>query len=122
MPYKILLVEDEELIRHFMDVLLQLGDYYTVEAEDGTEALDLLEMHDFDLLIVDNVLPGDMSGEELIQRVRADARWHDIPIIYFSGIPADWKQIGADAFIQKPSSPQDILETVRWLLEHHGLL
>ncbi|MEX1197840.1 MAG: response regulator [Pseudohongiellaceae bacterium] len=68
---RILLVEDDDLLRDFVITILESLDYQVVPAENGPHALALLdEYRDFDLLFTDIVMPGDIDGLELARRAR----------------------------------------------------
>lgn len=88
---------------------------------NGADALSWLERGDYDLLLVDVMLPL-IDGIELIRRVRAEPRWQALPIVAFSAsVEADIAQrvlsAGADFFLAKPFRLAELLETVHRLLE-----
>ncbi|MDB5857336.1 MAG: sensory box protein [Ramlibacter sp.] len=86
-PYRILLVEDDELVRRFAsDQLIDLG-YTVLQAQDGPQALAILVQDDaIDLLFTDVVMPG-MSGRELADLARAQRP--ALRVLYTSGYPED---------------------------------
>jgi CheY-like chemotaxis protein len=85
---RILLVEDEEMVRVVTAEMLSRGGYAVVTANDGEDALRVLdeETQPFDLLFTDLMMPR-MTGTELAAQLRA--RGHDLPVIYSSGYPRD---------------------------------
>jgi CheY-like chemotaxis protein len=85
---RILLVEDEEMVRVVTAEMLSRGGYTVVTANDGEDALRVLdeETQPFDLLFTDLMMPR-MTGTELAAQLRA--RGHDLPVIYSSGYPRD---------------------------------
>jgi two-component system cell cycle sensor histidine kinase/response regulator CckA len=116
----VLLVEDEEGVRHLArDVLSRYG-YRVLEAADPAAALGLAESHAgrIDLLLTDVVMPG-MSGAELAGRFRV--LHPDVPILYASGytdevVPHGVRN-GEAPFLQKPFEPDDLVRRVRELIE-----
>jgi CheY-like chemotaxis protein len=120
---RVLLVEDEAVVRSVVERTLQRAGYSVVVATSGDEALELTQ-HDsrFDLLISDVVMPG-VSGWELGKRLRG--RWPKLRILYMSGYTEDVVNddgvagLGAP-FLQKPFLPVDLLAAVRKLLDGGG--
>jgi uncharacterized protein (TIGR02266 family) len=92
--------------------------FSTRHATDGKVATELLEAEEFNLLIVDMFLPV-MSGDRLIQAVRHDQRWRELPIIAVSCGGEDARRLaleaGADFFLDKPFRLADVLGTI-WRL------
>ena len=79
---KILLIDDEPLVRIVMARALQAAGYDVVDSGDGAEAWAIAQTQDFDLVVVDTVMPR-MGGPELVKLLRA--RQPDLPIIHISG-------------------------------------
>lgn len=83
----ILVVEDNEALRKALMVTLWEGNYWTLEARNGKEALEVLDQHpDIALILSDWVMP-EMSGRALLEALRA--RGHTIPVIVMSGHPVE---------------------------------
>jgi CheY-like chemotaxis protein len=123
-PKMILFVEDESLSRRAFAEILRSEGYQVAEAQNGVEALEVLNTGTevltkkaFDLVITDLVLPG-LHGVNLIHQIRA--RWPNMPIIVTSGYLSDGpgKVIleGFAEFIQKPIDPAALIAAVRRLL------
>ena len=118
---KVLVVEDEAVNRAILGAILE-DDFEVVFAEDGREALRAIEeQKDFlSLVLLDLIMP-NLSGMEVLQRVRATPEYQDIPIVVASGDQS--KEIeclgfGASDFIQKPyPEPGVILARVRRAIE-----
>jgi len=114
----VLLADDSMSVRRLAQHLLQTHGYRVATAADGLEALQLLEEgHTPALLIVDVEMP-DMDGMELLRRMRADARFQHLPVVMLTAHaagPVSQKAIdmGAQAFLTKPYSPQELLAQVR---------
>jgi PAS domain S-box-containing protein len=120
---RVLLVEDEAVVRGVVERTLQRAGYRVVVATSGDEALELTDVDgQFDLLITDIVMPG-MNGWELGKRL--GERWPGLPVLYISGYTEDViKDVDAfgqgAAFLQKPFLPVDLLATIRLLLDGKG--
>jgi DNA-binding response OmpR family regulator len=116
-PIRLLLVEDEFLIRLTLAEALADAGYEVMEAETADEALTLLQADDsIRLLLTDIQLPGRLDGLELVARAR-DGR-PSLPVIYMTGRPdAMTQHLGSpwDAFIAKPYLPSEVTATVRRL-------
>jgi len=119
---KILLAEDEPEVRALVRNILKRYGYRIVEASSGPEALKVWEQYhgDFDLLLTDMVMPGNMTGRELGEQLKA--RKPGLKVIYTSGYSAD--TLGSDFvikrginFLPKPSQPITLAKTVRDCLD-----
>lgn len=114
-PRRILIVDDEDAIRSFVDRVLRDAGYETCVAVDGASALRLLEAGgSFDLLLTDLYMP-EMPGDELARRVRL--LHPDLSVLYLTGF-ADrlftsratlWEN---EAFVEKPISMNGLREAV----------
>ncbi len=103
----VLFVEDnKELLRMSAEAL---GKWYkVVRAQDGVEALDLLQYHDVDMIITDVMMPR-MDGVELCRRVKEDINYSHIPVIMLTAKTSSEAKVegmenGADIYIEKPFS------------------
>jgi len=117
---RVLVVEDEEIVRSLARRLLQKQGYEVVEAMDGNEAWALCETEklSFDLVLTDVVMPG-MSGPRLIEKLRVSRP--DVKVIYMSGYVDE--ELEQDAlgrpntrFIQKPFNVGVLLDLIQNLL------
>jgi CheY-like chemotaxis protein len=108
----ILIVEDEEPIAKLLAELLADEGYRVLHAGDGEQALIVVGRERPDLVLTDLMMPA-MSGVELYQRLRADPRTRDIPVVIMSAVagPPD-SALGADAFLKKPFEVETLLELV----------
>lgn len=112
---KILIAEDDTDINNLIYTVLNRQGYHTVQAFSGTEASLRLTMGDFDLLILDLMLPG-MSGEALLRHLRAEQK-NEIPVLILSARSslADKVELlttGADDYMTKPFEPDELLARV----------
>lgn len=109
---RILLAEDEPLVRHVLSLVLRRAGYEVQIAEDGHEAERMLQDSPFDLAILDISMPGP-SGIDLLRRFRSP----HLRIALLSGyVPDSALTEGADAIIWKPVNPEDLRASVRQLL------
>jgi CheY-like chemotaxis protein len=101
---KVLVVDDDENIRHLMlDTLESLG-YNTIGAQDGVEALTVLESQNVDLVITDVVMP-QMNGIDLLKKIKKI--WPSLPVLVITGYDFNYtmdqvRDGGADGFLAKP--------------------
>ena len=115
----ILVVEDDPLVRVFLDnALSQLG-YKVVSVGDAHEAMSLLgSSTSIDLLLADVVLPRGMTGRELAQKLKQTHP--DMGVLFISGFP-DEQTTGADGqqspALKKPFQVQDLAKRIRETLE-----
>ncbi len=111
---KILIIEDEKKIARFMELELIHEGYKVIVKENGIDGLDELKQGDFNLLLLDIMLPG-IDGLEVCRRLR---KFSDIPVIMVTardGIPDKVKGLdkGADDYITKPFAIEELLARIR---------
>jgi len=113
----ILIADDSSTMRAMLVAIVEtLGDYRTVEASSGFEALRLLPRGHFDLILTDINMP-DINGLELISYLRANPNYKNIPVFIISteGSAKDiekGKQLGADEYLVKPFSPATLQQLI----------
>ncbi|MEQ8443171.1 MAG: response regulator [Alphaproteobacteria bacterium] len=110
---RVLLVEDEEAMRHLLRNSLEDGHYIVDEAGNGVEALDRLSLRQPDLIILDLMMP-EMDGFELLTRLRNNIAWRDIPIAAVTAkdlTPEDWQRLDGGIQLVLSKSPENI-ETI----------
>ena len=118
-PRRVLVVDDEELVRKFVERVMREAGYDTATASDGPEALELAASADtFDVLVTDVMMP-QMTGDELARQIRASTP--EIKVLYLTGFSdrlfKEKVTLWADeAFLDKPSSVKGLLEAVSLLL------
>jgi DNA-binding response OmpR family regulator len=119
---RVLVVDDEESVRGFVDRALTTGGYEVTAASGGHQALDLVDNEPpFDLFIVDVMMP-DISGDELGRRLRV--RDANVKVLYFTGHSDAlfrakkilWEN---ESFADKPLSVKELREAVSLLLFGH---
>jgi DNA-binding response OmpR family regulator len=120
MTKKILIADDEPNIVTALEFLLQRNGYEVYIARNGEGALKLVEEHKPDLVLLDVMMPLK-SGYEVCQRMRERADWSHIKIIMLTAKGRDVEMskglsIGADLYITKPFSTQELVAKINGLL------
>lgn len=118
---RVLLVDDDPKVLRLLEATLRLKDYDVVKLESGTEALSWLRRDTPDLIISDIMMP-DLDGYDFFRRVRATTRATQVPFIFLSARsePEDvvrGLRLGADEFLRKPFSIDELLVRVERVLE-----
>ena len=116
---KILVVEDEQSIAHFISTVLTSNGYEAMQASSGTEALSMISSHCPDLIILDLGLP-DMDGLEILRQLRS---WTSLPVVVVSARShekdkVDALDLGADDYLTKPFGTDELLARVRTAIRH----
>ena len=117
---KILVIEDEPDIRKLVQYNLTQEHFNVVEAEDGEQALSLLQREKPNLVILDLMLPG-LSGLELCKMLRQRSDTSRLPILMLTAKAGETDRIvglemGADDYLAKPFSPREMVARVRAIL------
>jgi len=117
----ILLIEDHTPLRENLREMLTLEGYEVFAAENGREGLKLASQHLPALILCDIMMSG-MDGYTVLERLRADPTTKAVPFIFLTakGSPPDIRagmNLGADDYLPKPVSRNDLLKAVRMRLE-----
>ena len=117
---KILVVDDEVHITHVLSLKLENAGFEVITAEDGKEALECIAEEIPDMVITGCYMPV-MTGLELVQHLRADARTEHLPVIMLTGRGQTITSEGEtppkiDHVLSKPFSPREVLRCVENLL------
>ncbi len=112
----ILIVEDYPVMQRVLSLTLRNNGYEVLIAGNGLEAIALLEQSPVDLALVDIAMP-EMDGLALLRHLREDPRFQSLPIIMLTASGQDDDRalalsIGANGFLSKPASSQQLIETV----------
>lgn len=115
---RILVVEDESRIRHLLKLFFDKEQWETTEAEDGIDALEKIQKSEFDIVILDLMMP-KMDGWQLCKKIK---EYKDIPIIMLTARGEESERIlgfelGADDYVVKPFSPVEMILRVKSLLK-----
>ena len=115
---RILIIEDEEKIARFVELELKHEGYETDKAYDGRSGLDKAVSGDFDLILLDVMLP-ELNGLEVLRRLRQQK---DTPVIMLTARDAVMDKVsgldaGADDYITKPFAIEELLARIRVALK-----
>ena len=117
----ILVVDDEEAVRHLLRQVLESAGYRVQEAINGIEAIETYKREPADLVIMDIIMP-EKEGIETIIELRQEYSGIKIIAISGSGEESPYlmmaKHLGADYILDKPFSPDELIDTVQMLLKH----
>ena len=121
---RILLAEDEEVLRMLVVDTLEDEDYMVDEAADGGEAMELFQNNQYDLVILDYMMPV-YTGLEVIEKIRNTETFEHTKILMLSAKSQSFEQeqilqTGADYFMAKPFSPMKLLELVEDILNENS--
>ncbi|URM89614.1 response regulator [Streptomyces sp. MRC013] len=116
---RVLVVDDNRVIRQLIRVNLELEGFEVVTAADGAECLEVVHRFQPQLVTLDVVMPR-LDGLRTAALLRADARTRHLPVAIISGCDegevASGLEVGVDAFLAKPFEPADLVRLVHELL------
>lgn len=115
---RILIVDDEKNIRNVICEYARFDGFDTVEAEDGMEAVEICRKEDFDLIIMDIMMP-KLDGYSAVKEIRKTKR---TPVIMLSARGEEYDklfgfEIGVDDYVTKPFSPKELLARIRAVIK-----
>ncbi|MFJ8947978.1 response regulator [Streptomyces sp. NPDC102395] len=120
---RVLVVDDNKVIRQLIRVNLELEGFEVVTASDGAECLEVVHQVRPDLVTLDVVMPR-LDGLRTAARLRADPLTRDLPLAIISACtPYEVEaglDVGVDAFLGKPFEPAELIAVVRKLIEERG--
>lgn len=116
---KILVVEDDRSISHFISAILTTNGYEAMQARTGQEAMSMISSHCPDLIILDLGLP-DMDGLDILRQLRS---WSSLPVVVVSARSHEKEKVlaldlGADDYLTKPFGTDELLARVRTAIRH----
>lgn len=123
---KILVADDDRMLRALLAHKLKALDCEVIQTENGKDALDALQNHAIDLVILDGMMPV-MDGTEALQRMRDNPETADLPVIMLTARRREEDavmalEMGATDYISKPFNPDELLIRIRrWLSDTPGL-
>lgn len=121
MSKRILIVDDEEVIRKFLKIHLNKLGYEVTEAEDGEKAIEKIGGGNFDLIICDVMMP-NKNGWEVIKEVKSNPELNEIPIILLTAKNDEVDmfkgyELGANYYMTKPFTKDQLLYGLKLMFE-----
>ena len=119
---KILIIDDEPIVRTSCEKILMPEGYEVRVAENGEEGLGILEKEEFDLILLDLKMPG-MDGVDVLKIIKE--RWPETRVIILTGYSTietavNTLRLGAFNFIEKPFTPDKLISSVKEAIEIDG--
>ncbi|MFJ7745841.1 response regulator transcription factor [Peribacillus sp. NPDC097295] len=119
--YTILIVDDEEDMRNLVEMYLLNSGYTCLQAENGIQAINLIELREVDLILMDIMMP-EMDGFSICEKIRSQS---EVPIIFVSAKGEEWDKVkglrmGADDYMVKPFNPGELVARVEAVLRRTG--
>jgi cyclic di-GMP phosphodiesterase len=113
----ILIVEDNDITRQGLQIILENGGYNVLAAPDGIEALKIMQDSKPDFILSDIAMPG-MDGYELYENIRARPEWVTIPFVFLTARGGReeiyrGKMLGIEDYLIKPIDREELLATIR---------
>ena len=122
---RVLVVDDEEVVRHGYRRVLSADGFRVMSAGDGREALDLMGGDRFDVVLMDMRMPG-MDGIELLRAIKD--QWPESEVVVVTGYPSietakEAVKLGAYDYLAKPLVPEEVLRatTGAWMQKRWAL-
>lgn len=120
---RVLVVDDNKVIRQLIRVNLELEGIEVVTAADGAECLDIVHHVQPDVVTLDVVMPR-LDGLRTAARLRSDPRTRELPLAIISACTQyeveSGLDVGVDAFLAKPFEPTELVDLVKDLMERRG--
>ncbi|WFA10168.1 response regulator transcription factor [Tissierella sp. Yu-01] len=115
--YRILIVDDEEKIREVIKEYGEFEGYSVTEASDGMEAVNICKSEDFDIIIMDIMMPR-LDGYSAVKEIKKNK---DIPVLMLSARGEEYDklfgfEIGIDDYVVKPFSPKEIMARIKVII------
>ena len=115
---KILIVDDEKMIRNVVKEYAEFEGYETAEAENGMEAVEMCRKEDFDIIVMDIMMPR-LDGYSAVKEIR---KTKQLPVIMLSARGEEYDklfgfEIGVDDYVVKPFSPKELLARIKAVLK-----
>ena len=120
MGKKVLIVDNEEVIRRFLRIYLTKWGYEVKEASDGEQVLEQLGCEGFDFLILDILMP-NKDGWQVLKEVKSNPKTKDIPVIVLTAKNEDSDmfkgyELGASYYLTKPFTKAQLLYGLKLML------
>ena len=120
---RVLVVDDEKLIRDVIKEYLLLENFEVKEASNGLEAVDKVKQDDFDIIIMDIMMP-KMDGYTACREIK---KLKDIPFIMLSARGEEYDKLigfdlGIDDYVTKPFSPKELVARIKAVTKRKGVV
>lgn len=112
---KILIVDDEEEIRSLVRETLKVDEFKIFEADNGRNALKIVQKESPDLVLLDILMPGELNGFEVCRRIKQDAQTQKTGVIFLTAVSMPDlgdEQTQAEAVFIKPFSPMQLVDSI----------
>mgnify|MGYP001501836581 CR=1 FL=1 len=119
--YKLLVVDDEARIREVIREYAEFNDYEVTEAEDGMTAVGLCKLNDYDIIIMDIMMP-KLDGFSACKEIK---KIKDVPVIMLSARNEEYDklfgfELGIDDYVIKPFSPKELMARINAVIARHS--
>lgn len=120
--YKILVVDDEVNIRRVVREYAEFEGYEVAEAENGMEAVDMVKSEDFDLIVMDVMMP-KLDGFSTCKEIK---KYKTVPVIMLSARGEEYDklfgfELGIDDYVVKPFSPKELMARIKAVLKRNAV-
>ena len=120
--YKILVVDDEVNIRRVVREYAEFEGYEVAEAENGMEAVEMVKSEDFDLIVMDIMMP-KLDGFSTCKEIK---KYKTIPVIMLSARGEEYDklfgfELGSDDYVVKPFSPKELMARIKAVLKRNNV-
>ena len=117
---KVLIVDDEKIVRDFLKRLLAFLGVEVSDVDSGAAAIELVRQKKFDLFFIDVRMPG-LNGFEVCRKIRREKKDIQTPIVMLTALQDDadrliGKVVGAQRYLTKPFKMDELLKEVEWLM------
>jgi DNA-binding response OmpR family regulator len=120
--YKILIVDDEVNIRRVVREYAEFEGYEVAEAENGMEAVEMVKANDFDLIVMDIMMP-KLDGFSTCKEIK---KYKTIPVIMLSARDEEYDklfgfELGIDDYVVKPFSPKELMARIKAVIKRNSV-
>ena len=117
---KVLIVDDEEMIRNVLREYIEFEGNDAYEAADGMQAVKMCRDNDYDIILMDVMMPS-LDGFSAVKEIR---KFKDIPVIMLSARGEEYDklfgfEVGADDYVTKPFSPKEVMARIAAVTKRH---
>ncbi len=117
---KVLIVDDEEMIRNVLKEYIEFEGNEAYEAENGLQAVKMCKENDYDIILMDIMMPA-LDGFSAVKEIR---KFKDIPVIMLSARGEEYDklfgfEVGADDYVTKPFSPKEVMARIAAVTKRH---